>query len=116
MLLKRRGLTSTEHDVVRPCSQAASGAFSGRVELAYGTTAISIVVTAGQYQIQNTYTLHVFRPVHTNAFLQDLAVLGHDILKFSEPVALPNLILPCTLYYLNRTEPHIMVRRCKLNP
>ena len=105
--------TRVEHVVVKATASSSlitgitidgvpvgSGAFSGNIKLAFGTTSISIVITAGHYHITNKYTVNISRPLHTNSYLADLQVLGHDLIKYQEPdlATRPKAQGPCDLY------------------
>ena len=77
-----------------------SGVFSADIKLDYGTTVVSIVVTAGRYEIQSTYTVHIYRPLNTNTFLADLSFYGYNLLKFQEPnlTSVPEPMDPCDVH------------------
>jgi len=77
-----------------------SGVFSGDIDLAFGLNVFEIVVTAGHYHIQSTYTLQVSRPVHDNSYLADMVVSHHELFKYEAPnlTDVPKPVAPCDLY------------------
>lgn len=79
---------------------ADSGVFSADIKLDYRTTIVSIVVTAGRYEIQSTYTVHIYRPLNTNTFLADFSFYGYNLLKFQEPnlTSVPEPMEPCDMH------------------
>ena len=80
-------------------AEVASGEWSAPVPLDFGTTSISVVVAAGRYEIENVYTLHVFRPAASNPNLEGLDVLDETYHKHAAPnlTGVPRPTPPCEL-------------------